>query len=246
MLRLYYFPGTCAFAPHVLLEEIGQPYELEMVVPASKLSGSPDLASSPDWLKVNPKGRVPALLGVPGSSGGAPELLTEASAILFYLGRANPALRLVPEDPAEQARCVEWFSYLGTSLHAVALAQVTRGGRFITGEEHYPAVAAKGLANARDGFAYVESVLADGRQSALPGGFSIVDPYLTMFFDAGTRFFPDMAAGHPHWTRLAERIHTRPAVQRVVERERHALAEAREGRFQPRQTFHVEGMTLAS
>ena len=79
-----------------------------MVVPASKLSGSPDLASSADWLKVNPKGRVPALLGVAGSSGGATDLLTEVSAILFYLGRSYPHLRLLPDGAAEQARCIEW------------------------------------------------------------------------------------------------------------------------------------------
>ena len=239
MLRLYYFPGTCAFAPHVLLEEIARPYELEMVVPASKLSGSPDLASSADWRKVNPKGRVPALLGVPGSSGGAPELLTEASAILLYLGRSHTELALVPEDPAGLARCVEWFSYLGTSLHAVALAQVTRGARFIDGEEHYPAIAAKGLANAREGFAYVESVLADGRDWTLPGGFSIVDPYLTMFFDAGERFFDDMTSRHRAWARLTAKVRERRAYQRVAERERQALAEAREGQFHPRRTFHA-------
>jgi glutathione S-transferase len=245
MLRLYYFPGTCAFAPQVLLEEIGKPYELEIVVPASKLSGSPDLASSAEWLKVNPKGRVPALLGVAGSSGGAQDLLTEAAAILFYLGRVNPELGLIPEGAAGQARCIEWLNYLASNLHAVALAQVTRGARFITGEEHYPNVAARGLANARDGFAYVEGVLADGRSWAVPGGFSIVDPYLTLFFDAGERFFPDMAERHPAWARLAAKNHARPAMQRVVECEKRALAEAREGRFHPRRTCYAEVATPA-
>ena len=231
MLRLYYFPGTCAFAPHVLLEEIGKPFELEMVVPASRPSGSPDLASSAEWRRLNPKGRVPALLGVSGSSGGAAALLTEASAILLYLGRSNPALGLVPEDAAGLARCIEWFSYLGTSLHAVALAQITRSERFIDGAEHYPAVAGKGLANAREGFAYVESVLADGRSWALPDGFSIVDPYLAMFFGAGERFFGDMASRHPLWAALAAKVRARPAYRRAADRERQALNEAREGRY---------------
>src|ERR1700761_3406407 len=111
MLRLYYFPGTCAFAPHMLLEEIGEPFELEMVVPVVPPTGSPDLASSPEWRAVNPKGRVPALLGVPVSSGGASEWLPEVSAILFYLGRSHPGLALLPEAPAEQARCIEWCNY---------------------------------------------------------------------------------------------------------------------------------------
>lgn len=243
MLRLYYFPGTCAFAPQVLLEEIGKPYELEIVVPASKLSGSPNLAGSADWLKVNPKGRVPALLGVDGSSGRTPQLLTEVSAILFYLGRVNPQLGLIPEGAAEQARCIEWMNYLASNLHAVALAQVSRGARFVTGEEHYPNVAARGRANALDGFAYVESVLADGRAWAVPAGFSIVDPYLTMFFDAGATLFPDMAERHPAWARLAAKMHARPAMQRVVAREKMALAEAREGCFHARRTYYAEAAT---
>jgi glutathione S-transferase len=167
-------------------------------------------------------------------------LLTEASAILYYLGRSHPDLELIPEGPAEQARCIEWMNYLASNLHAVALAQVTRGARFITGEEHYPNVAARGLDNARDGFAYVESVLADGRDWAVPGGFSIVDPYLTMFFDAGEHVSPDMAERHPAWARLAAKNHERPAMQRVVEREKLALAEAREGRFHPRRTYYAE------
>jgi glutathione S-transferase len=234
MLRLYYFPGTCAFAPHMLLEEIGEPFELEMVVPASTPTGSPDLASSSEWRAVNPKGRVPALLGVPGSSGGAAELLTEVSAILFYLGQSHPELGLLPETPAEQARCIEWCNYLATSLHAVALAQVSRGARFIDDPAQHPAVAARGVANARDGFAYVETVLADGRPWAVPGGFSVVDFYLYLFFTAGERIFPDMADRYPHWARLAETMRIRTAVRRATAREAEALAEARQGRFHGR------------
>jgi glutathione S-transferase len=234
MLRLYYFPGTCAFAPQVVLEEIGEAYELEIVVPASELSGSPDLAGSAQWQKINPKGRVPALLGVKGASGGPADLLTETSAILYYLGRSHPALHLLPEDVAGQARCLEWLGYLGTTLHAVALAQITRSGRFVTGEQHHPNVAARGLANAREGFAYVESVLEDGHDWAVPGGFSIVDPYLTMFFEAGERFFPDMRERHPAWAQLAAKTRQRPTMRFVAERDAQALIEAREGRFHAR------------
>jgi glutathione S-transferase len=241
MLRLYYFPGTCAFAPHMLLEEIGEPFELEMVVPVAPPTGSPDLASSPEWRAVNPKGRVPALLGVPGSSGGAAELLTEVSAILFYLGRCHPALGLLPEDPAEQARCIEWCNYLATSLHAVALAQISRGARFIDDPAQHPAIARKGLANARDGFAYVETVLADGRPWALPGGLSMVDFYLYLFFTAGERVFPDMAERYPHWATLAAKMAARPAVQRATAREQLALAEARQGRFHGRRLIEPPG-----
>jgi glutathione S-transferase len=234
MLRLYYFPGTCAFAPHMLLEEIGEPFELEMVVPVSTPTGSPDLASSAQWRAVNPKGRVPALLGVAGSSGGATDLLTEVSAILFYLGRSYPDRRLLPDGAAEQARCIEWCNYLATSLHAVALAQISRGARFSDDPAQHPAIASKGLANAREGFAYVESVLADGRPWALPAGLSVADFYVYLLFTAGERVVPDMADRHPCWARLADKMRARASVERATVREQEALADARQGRFHGR------------
>jgi len=69
MHRLYYSPGACSLAPHIVLEEIGKPYELELVSSSGVREGR--MTATPEWKAVNPKGRVPALSGVAGHIGGA-------------------------------------------------------------------------------------------------------------------------------------------------------------------------------
>ena len=81
--RLYYSPGACSMAAHIVLEEIGEPYDLELVSSRGRVGG--EGTTSPAWMAQNPKGRVPALSGVPGRIGGSDNLLTELHAILFYL-----------------------------------------------------------------------------------------------------------------------------------------------------------------
>lgn len=106
--RLYYSPGSCSLAAHIALEEIGEPFELELVAAV----GEGRKTGTPEYLAVNPKGRVPALQGVPGSSGGVDGVLTEAGAILVYLAGTYPAAGLLPDDAAGEARCLEWISFL--------------------------------------------------------------------------------------------------------------------------------------
>ena len=68
----------------------------------------------------------------------------------------------------------------------------------------------------RQQYAYIESLLADGRNWAVPGGYTIVDPYLLVFYQWGQRIGLEMRALCPAWTRLAERLLARPAVRRVL------------------------------
>jgi glutathione S-transferase len=214
MYRLYYSPGACSMAPHIVLEEIGEPFALELI---SSLGGR--MTDTPRWKAVNPKGRVPALLGVPGRIGGAENLLTEAHAILFYLGRTHPSVRLLPTDPAGEARCIEWMNWLSSNVHAMSYGQIWRPNRFVEDEAKFPALKEKGQENLRDQYAYIERLLADGRDWAVPGGYTIVDPYLVVFYQWGQRVGVDMRGLHPAWTRLIERVVARPAVQRVLAKE---------------------------
>ena len=62
--RLYYSPGACSMAVHIVLEEIGEPYDLELVSSRGRIGG--EGTTSPAWMAQNPKGRVPALSGVAG------------------------------------------------------------------------------------------------------------------------------------------------------------------------------------
>ncbi len=246
MYRLYYFPGACSFAPHIVLEEIGKAFELEIVVPASALRGQggavptwksvPDL-STIEWKSMNPKGRVPALLGVGGASAGAPNLLTEAAAILFFLGLTYPEAQLLPADTTGRARCLEWTNFLATSVHSGSLALVSRPARFVEGEEYFSAVNARGMQNCQDNFRYIDEIFGDGRDWAVPDSYSIADVYLFLYYRSGQGIGIAMEEQFKAWTRHAKRVAARPAVQRVVEREAQALKAAREGNYHPRQTI---------
>ncbi|WP_338829752.1 glutathione S-transferase [Bradyrhizobium sp. 27S5] len=217
MLRLFYSPGTCSLAPHIVLEEIGLPYEVELVSASGPDAG--EMTSSAEWKALNPKARVPALSDVPGRIGGRANVLTEAPAILFYLARPQPSAGLLPSEPAGEARCLEWMNFLSSSAHATAFSQIWRPMRFVGDEKDASAVRAKGKQCIREQYDYIESLIADGRDWAVPGGYSIVDPYLLVFFRWGRRIGIEMASLFPAWTRLSNRVAIRPAVQRVFEHE---------------------------
>lgn len=214
MYKLFYSPGACSFAPHIVLEEIGAPYEAEIINTRDSIG-----TGTPAWKAMNPKGRVPALLGVPGRIGGKADLLTEAAAIMFYLARTHPEAKLMPTDPAGQARCIEWTNWLSGSVHAQTYGQLWRTYRFSDDKEIFPSIIAKGKLNQVEQYDYIESLLADGRDWAVPGAYSYVDPYLLGFYLWGLRSGVDMRGRHPAWTRLAEKIMARPAVQRVLTNE---------------------------
>jgi glutathione S-transferase len=75
------------------------------------------------------------------------------------------------------------------------------------------------MANVAEQYAFIERVLADGRDWAVPGGYSLVDPYLLVFFHWGERIDLAMREAYPAWTALARRTLARPAVQRVLAQE---------------------------
>jgi glutathione S-transferase len=217
MHRLFYSPGACSLAAHIVLEEIGLPYQVELVSASGPREG--EMTASAQWKAINPKGRVPALSDVPGRIGGRAGLLTEVPAILFYLARLHPSAGLLPREAAGEARCLEWMNYLSSSVHATAYGQIWRPLRFVNDEDDAPAVTAKGEQSVREQYEYIERLVGDGRDWAVPGSYSIVDPYLFVFFRWGRRIGIDMSTLCPAWTRLAARVVERPAVQRAMEQE---------------------------
>ncbi|MDQ4087862.1 MAG: glutathione S-transferase [Pseudomonadota bacterium] len=219
--RLYYSPGACSMAVHIVLEEIGAPFELELVLSRGEREGA--MTATPEWRAVNPKGRIPALAPVPGSAGGAAELLTEVPAILLYLALEHPEAGLLPRDPASLARAVEWMNWLSGNVHAMAYGQIWRAQRFSGDEAALPSIRERGRASLADHHAYIERLLADGRSWALPSGYSVVDPYLLVFFQWGQRIGLAMR-DYPAWSALTDAMLARPAVRRVLEREGVAVA----------------------
>ena len=148
MTKLYYSPRACSLAPHIVLEELGIPYELKQV----NFSAGEQL--TPEYLKINPRARVPAL----ETEG---EVLTEVGAILTYLADRHPEHGLVPEPGTLlRGRCHEWLSFLGSSVH-IGYAQLWRPERFTDDAAAKKTVTAAGREalrarvqlNARDGVA---------------------------------------------------------------------------------------------
>jgi len=202
---LYYAPTACSLASHIALEEIGVPFEARRV----------DLAkgeqTSPEFLKVNPQGRVPALI-VDG------ETVTELPALLTYIASLNPDAGLVPPPGTLAfARCFEWLGFLSSTLH-VAYAQFRRPVRFVPdGSPTSTIVSDEGKANTIAAYREVERRLGDSW--AAGEAYSIADINLVPFHGWAWRFDFDMVAECPKWTALVDRIKQRPAVERAMARE---------------------------
>ncbi len=118
MLTLYYAPGTCALATHIALIDAGAAFDLVRV------NFAQEEQRKPDYLSVNPKGRVPSLRTERG-------ILTETPALLAYVAQRFPQAKLAPlDDPFAFAQAQEFNSYLCSTAH-VAHAHLRRGHRWV-------------------------------------------------------------------------------------------------------------------
>jgi glutathione S-transferase len=221
MLKLFYSPGACSLAIHILLEEINEPYDREIV--SSRGARQGEMTATDKWRAVNPKGRVPALLGVPGNAGGLDNLLTEVPAMSLYLARSYPDRGLLPSTVAGEARCIEWMNWLSGNVHAMTYGQIWRANRFVRDEKDEAPVREKGYDNVRQQYDYIEKLLSDGREWAVPGAYSVVDPYLLVFFIWGLRIGLPMRDRHAAWSHLTDHTVARPAVQRALADEKIAI-----------------------
>lgn len=205
-LRLFYSNGACSLAPHIVLEETGIRFEPVRV----------DMASgqqrSPEFLRINPKGRVPALAVDDW-------VLTENPAILQFIARSHPDSGLWPETLPDQARVAEWLAWIASTVH-VAYAHVRRAERYADSEPALAEVRAKGLLTCRDLWRAIDTRLGEGPW-AIGERYSVADAYLLVFWTwgRGSVLQFDMACDVPHWTAHALRMAERPAVQRAFRRE---------------------------
>lgn len=209
MLILYYSPGASSLAPHIALEEIAAPYET--IHTRVDIRSAEENITDPEYLKINPKGRVPALQ-VDG------RILTEAPAILSFLACRYPEAQLMPASPEGAARCHEWMAWLSTTVHAVALGQIVRPRRFVADAKDFPAVIGKGRDNLDAAFTIIEHQL-HSEEWATGRTYTIVDPYLLFYYLVGGHLKLPMKTRYPAWTRVMERTMARPAVQRVLRKE---------------------------
>jgi glutathione S-transferase len=201
MLGLYYAPGACSMAAHIVLEESGEPYDALRV----------DLAKGEQraeaYLKLNPLGRVPVLRLDDGKP------LAENTAILPYLGKR---FGLWPNDPVAEAEALSRIGFFAATVHP-AYAHVGRPERYSADPATFPALKEMGLKAFHGYLKQIDGMLA-GREWFLDG-YSVIDPYGLVFYSWGVRRelpMPELK----NYTAFKDRMLQRPAVGRALEDEK--------------------------
>ena len=210
MLTLYYAPHTCALATHIVLEETGAGYT------AKRIDFASNQQRSPEYLRINPKGRVPALVTDRG-------ILTETPAMLVYVAQCFPAAGLAPiDDPFAFAEIQSFNSYLCSHLH-VAHAHRMRGYRWVDADDAH-AIAAmqrKVPQSVGGSFAMVEREMLKGPW-VMGERYSICDPYLftlAQWLEADGVDPASIPRVIAHRARMADRPTVRKAVAQELGRD---------------------------
>ncbi len=203
-MKLFYIPGACSLSSHIVLRELGLPFELERVDTKAGRT-----ASGADFRKLNPKGYVPVLQLDDG------QVITECAAIVQYLADRKPEARLAPPaGTLERTRLQEWLNYIAAELH--------KGFGPLFNPKLAPEArqAARGALEAKLGF--VASGL-EGKSFLLGEGFSVADAYLFVVLS----WAPFVGLDLGRWPRLqafVDRVAARPAVQAARKAEAEAGA----------------------
>jgi glutathione S-transferase len=203
-MKLYYAPGACSLGIHVLLEEIGKPYE------TARLNFAEREQYKPEFTAINPKAKVPTLVRDDGS------VLTEFPAIAYWLARTNPQAGLLPDDPDAQARLLEALDYVVATVHMQGFSRMFRPENFSPNPENAEAVKARGREIFEKGLALMDKAL-EGKEYLGGSSLSIADTALFYVeFWAAARMkmtLPPNCAAH------YQRMLARPAVRKVLEAE---------------------------
>jgi len=200
MLTLYYAPGACSLAAHIVLEESGEKYE------ARKVDLSKGEQRTPEYMKIHPLGRVPALL----LDNGKP--LTENTAILPYLGKR---FKLWPTDPIADAQALSVIGFFAASVHP-AHGHIGRPERYATDKAAHANIQETGKKSFHGYLEQIDGMYA-GREW-LGERYSVLDPYALVFYSWGLkRELP--VAQMKNYTAAKDRMVQRPAVRKILENE---------------------------
>src|SRR5262245_27564802 len=204
MFEFFYAPNTCALASHIALEEAGAEYD------AVRVDFKANAQRGPEYLAINPKGRVPALVTSEG-------ILTETPAILAFIAQTYPKARLAPVDqPFAFARMQAFNSYLCSTVH-VAHAHRMRGYRWADEPAALEAMKKKVSVSVGECFDLIERTMFKGPW-VMGEAYSVCDPYLftlAQWLEADgvePSRFPKV---QDHRTRMA----VRPSVKKVLAEE---------------------------
>lgn len=204
MFTLYYAPNTCALASHIALLDAGAEYELR------RIDFSKTEQQSPDYLAINPKARVPAMVTPRG-------ILTETPALLAFIAQSFPVARLAPlDDPFAFAQLQAFNSYLCSTVH-VAHAHRVRGYRWTDDPAAIEAMKKKVPESVGACFELIERGMLQGPW-VMGDAYTIADPYLftiAQWLEADGVDTSRLPRVMDHRSRMKER----PNVKRALEEE---------------------------
>lgn len=206
MLKLYYTASTCSLATHIALEEVGADYS------TVRIDFAAEQQKSPEYLKINPKGRVPALVTDKG-------ILTETPAMLVYVAQRFPQARLAPmEDPFFFAQIQSFNSYLCSSVH-VAHAHRMRGHRWVDADDAHSiaAMRRKVPESVGAGFEMIEREMLKGPW-VMGDHYTICDAYLFTLAQWLEKDGVDLAR-IPRVVDHRRRMAERPSVKKAIAEE---------------------------
>ena len=203
MLTLYYAPGACSLATHIALRETGELFDTH------KLDFSKAEQRAPEFLAINPHGRVPALVTDEG-------VVTEGPAILSYIAERFPEAKLNAGDAYHRAHVRQLIAFFSGTVHTT-FAHIFRPERYVG--EGGPVDAAKTTARTSlEGyFTEIEAMFAE-HEWAAGADYTIADMYPLVFYRWAGKVGFDMRA-HEAWTKHVWRMLDRPAVAKAIEAE---------------------------
>lgn len=200
MLTLYYYENSCSYAPHILLYETDQEFISKRI---NLLEGE---QKSTNFLSVNPKGRVPALMTPEG-------VLTENPAILLYIAQTFPEKQLAPSEPFELAKAQSFNMFIASTVH-VAHAHKHRGLRWSDDKNAIASMTEKVHENMFNYASIIEKNYLEGPW-VLGQKFSICDTYLALV----TRWLPNDGVKLENFPKLEahdKKMRSRSSVQKVL------------------------------
>lgn len=203
MMTLYFCPGACSLASHIGLEETAAPYETKPILLPKREQ------RTEAYLKINPRGKVPAL-SVDG------KVLIENTAILTYLARRFPDKNLMPSDPAEESRCIATMCWFSSVVHP-SYQRMHRPERFAEGEAAQTAVKENGKESFWANCQEIDSMI-QGNDWIMGREYTLVDPYALVFYGWGQRSGLPMQELEAY-TAWQGRMMNRPTVRKTVEDE---------------------------
>ncbi|MGH6881273.1 glutathione S-transferase family protein [Hypericibacter sp.] len=203
MYTLYWGPNSAAFAPQILLEEIGAKHELKLIDIASNQH------KSPEYLKLNPNANIPTLV-VDGK-----QVILESAAICLYLAERHPEAKLAPAigDPA-RGLYYQWLAHLTNTLQPTYLAYYYPD-RFTDDAKGTGAVQSRAKARLGEIWGRIDKALGEKGPYLLGDRFSGGDAFLFMLAN-WQEPMPDLYSRFKHVKRCADTVRARPAVQRIL------------------------------